>query len=141
MLIDRARIATLIPHAGAMCLLDEVECCDDAGIVCLASSHRSPDNPLRRNGRLGILCGIEYAAQAMALHAALGAPSQGTPARGYLASLRSVSFSQDRLDLVPGDLTTEASCLHRETGRAVYGFEVTDGNHCLLSGRAIVVLE
>ncbi len=141
MLIDRDRIAALIPHAGAMCLLDVVEAWDDTRIVCLTTTHRSQSNPLRRGGRLGILCGIEYAAQAMAAHAALNAQSSGRQGQGYLASLRSVTFVQDRLDLVPGALAIEATCLHRETDRAVYGFGVRNGDRSLLQGRAVVVFE
>jgi predicted hotdog family 3-hydroxylacyl-ACP dehydratase len=141
MLIDPDRIAALIPHAGAMCLLDTVEDWDDTRIVCLTTTHRSPDNPLRREGRLGILCGIEYAAQAMAVHAALNASSCDRPNVGYLASLRSVTFTQDRLDVVQGTLTVEATCVHRETGRAVYGFGVKDGERGLVQGRAVVVFE
>ena len=46
-------------------------------ISCVSRSHRAADNPLRAGGRLGIACGIEYAAQAMAVHGALiaGAPA------------------------------------------------------------------
>jgi predicted hotdog family 3-hydroxylacyl-ACP dehydratase len=45
-------IKSLIPHAGSMCLLDGVAMFDDARIVCHASSHRDPANPLRHNNQL-----------------------------------------------------------------------------------------
>jgi predicted hotdog family 3-hydroxylacyl-ACP dehydratase len=77
----------------------------------------------------------------MAVHAALTAPPSGKPGRGYLASLRSVSFHQDRLDVASGVLTIEASCLHRETGRAMYSFEIRTAGRSLLEGRAVVVIE
>lgn len=141
MLIGKAEIARLLPHAGAMCLLDSVESWDPGSIVTLATSHQSEQNPLRRNGGLGVLCGIEYAAQAMALHAALTAPPSGKPSRGYLAALRSVAFYQDRLDRIAGALTIEANCLHQETGRAMYRFGIRSAEHCVLEGRAIVVIE
>ena len=39
-----------------------------AAIRCVARGHRDADNPLRAGGELPALCGIEYAAQAMAAH-------------------------------------------------------------------------
>ena len=54
-----------------MCLLDEVLTWDATQIRCRSATHRVPDNPLRAHGRLGAVCGIEYAAQAMAVHGAL----------------------------------------------------------------------
>ena len=72
-----------------MCLLEGVVSWDDGRIECVTATHRHAANPLRRDGRLGILCGVEYAAQAMALHAALtGGGATAAPRRGYLASLR-----------------------------------------------------
>jgi predicted hotdog family 3-hydroxylacyl-ACP dehydratase len=145
MLIGRTEIAALLPHGGDMCLLDCVQAWDAVRIVCQATSHRSANNPLRRDGRLGVLAGVEYAAQAMALHAALCASGDaygaGRATRGYLASLRGVSFHQERLDLIGDALIVEADCQHREAGRAVYGFTIRAAGQCLLEGRAIVVIE
>jgi predicted hotdog family 3-hydroxylacyl-ACP dehydratase len=141
MLIDAARIARLIPHAGDMCLLDGVLSWDASRIACVTASHLQAGNPLRRAGRLGILCGVEYAAQAMALHASLpGDGETGTPRRGFLASLRAVSCHTDRLDLVPGALTVEAECLLGEAERMIYRFVVRHGDRVLLEGRAAVAL-
>src|SRR5689334_6416145 len=141
MLIDKNRIAQLIPHAGDMCLLDGVQSWDESRIRCTTSTHRSPGNPLRRDGQLGILCGIEYAAQAMAVHAALVASGSANRRRGYLASLRAVSCHTDRLDLVPGTLIVAAERLHLEANAAVYAFALQHKNQNLLEGRAVVVLE
>ena len=58
-------IASLIPHAGSMCLLDAVDTYDQQRIVCSASSHRATHNPLRHADQLSIQTGIEYAAQAV----------------------------------------------------------------------------
>ena len=80
-MLDRAAIAARIPHQGSMCLLDAVLAWDSGQIHCRASSHRQPDNPLRAAARRGAACGIEYAAQAMAVHGALLAPA-GAPPRG-----------------------------------------------------------
>ncbi len=81
LLMDRTKIATLIPHAGAMCLLDAVIAWDATTIACLASSHRTPANPLAVRGRLEAVCGVEYAAQAMALCMASWRAVGGVPLR------------------------------------------------------------
>ena len=73
--LDHAWIEQHIPHKGRMCLLDEVLSWDAAHIRCRSASHTSASNPLRLHGRLGAACGIEYAAQAMAVHGALIAAS------------------------------------------------------------------
>ena len=70
-MLDRTAIAARIPHQGDMCLLDTVRDWNASIIQCTASSHRRADNPLRNDAQLGIAAGIEYAAQAMALHGGL----------------------------------------------------------------------
>lgn len=79
LLLDRAAIAALIPHDGAMCLLDGVLAWDRTSITCAASSHRAPGNPLAAGCRLDVVCGVEYAAQAMAVHGDSLAMAAGRP--------------------------------------------------------------
>ena len=69
--LDREWIESRIPHRGSMCLLDEVVDWSAERIRCRTRTHCAADNPLRADGRLGVACGIEYAAQAMAVHGAL----------------------------------------------------------------------
>ena len=134
----RTEVARLIPHQGAMCLLDRVVACDAGSIACLSSTHRDAGNPLRRDGVLPAVCGVEYALQAMALHGAItaGAP-QGA---GFLAALSGVVMATERLDDVAGELRIDATALARESRGFIYGFEITGGGRALLSGRATVVL-
>lgn len=132
-----------IPHQGTMCLLDHVASFDSDRLVCMASSHSHGDNPLRAHGRLGAATGIEYAAQAMAVHGALLA--QGTEERprvGFLASVRSVELHVERLDDVSGALRIEAVRIHSEGNSILYGFTVhaDQGGKLLLEGRAAVIL-
>jgi predicted hotdog family 3-hydroxylacyl-ACP dehydratase len=142
MLIEKDGIARLIPHAGAMCLLDGVLSWDAARIECVSTTHLWVGNPMRRDGRIGILCGVEYAAQAMALHAALAGDDAGeTPRRGYLASLRSVCCHAGRLDTIPGRLLVEVERLLGEADRVIFGFALRHEGGALLGGRAAVVLE
>jgi predicted hotdog family 3-hydroxylacyl-ACP dehydratase len=141
-LIDKPGIGRLIPHAGEMCLLDGVLAWDEVRVRCATDSHRGSRHPLRHNGRLGILCGVEYAAQAIALHAALTAGADPTVCvrAGYLASLRGLSCHHDRLDLLPGTLIVEAERLHGEADRAIYQFALRHEDRVLLDGRAAVVM-
>jgi predicted hotdog family 3-hydroxylacyl-ACP dehydratase len=145
MLMNRAWIAARIPHQGRMCLLDAVIDYDMRSIRCRTGSHRLPDNPLRSHGRLGIACGIEYAAQAMALHGALAAGMQaqsGAAAQaGLLASVRDVRPCVLRLDDIESDLICEARHVAGDRLTALYEFELRDGERRLLSGRASVVLD
>ena len=139
--LDHAWIEEHIPHGGRMCLLDEVIAWNTERISCRSGTHRAVDHPMRAYGRLGIACGIEYAAQAMAVHGALTAPADGTPAAGFLASLRSVRFHVSRLDDVPGDLICDAARVAGDRATALYEFELRGGAVCLLQGRATVVLD
>lgn len=123
-----------------MCLLDGVEAWGQEHIQCRASSHRAPDNPLRAHGRLGAVCGIEYAAQAMAVHGALLAPADSpAPKAGFLVSVRGVQFNVARLDDINEDLTVKASCIMRDENNILYEFSVSAADRLLLAGRAAVV--
>lgn len=133
-------IAALIPHAGAMCLLDAVRFWDATTIVCTASSHRDPGNPLASAGCLDCICGIEYAAQAMAVHGGLTATGR-RPAAGYLASVRDVTCHTAQLDVLNDDLEVSATRLAGDQAAAMYGFVVRSGTATILEGRAAVVLD
>ena len=141
-------IARRIPHQGSMCLLERVTAWDSSQISCEASSHRADSNPLRAYGRLGASCGIEYAAQAMAVHGALiaqartSAAGEASPAPqiGYLASIRGVTLHVERLDDLSEILTIHAERLSGDDSTILYSFTLHAGQMLLLSGRAVVVL-
>ena len=125
-----------------MCLLDRIVRWDEQHICCLASNHRAIDNPLRANSQLGAACGIEYAAQAMAVHGALLAPADSRVIRaGYLVSVRGTHLHVARLDDIHADLTIDASCITRSENNILYQFSVSAAGQLLLEGRAAVVLD
>lgn len=140
MLIDATVIRTLIPHTGPMCLLDRVQAWDAERIRCIATSHRLPDNPMRRQGRLGIACGIEYGAQAMAVHGALTAPQGQLQQPGYLASVRDARCHAGSLEDCDDELVIDAQLLLAEGTRMIYAFSLSCGGRALIEGRAAVVL-
>ena len=139
--LDHGRIAAHIPHQGRMCLLDRVIDWTPHRIVCEAVSHIDPDHPLRDAGRLGAAVGVEYAAQAMAVHGALLARSDAAPAQGYLTSVRGLSLHVDRLDDVDGPLRVTAERQSGDARLVLYQFTLHQGDRCLLEGRASVVLD
>jgi len=137
--MSHPKLADLVPQQGAMCLLDEVLSFDERSVVCRASSHRSPDNPLRCDGRLPSIVGIEYGAQAMAAHGALRAG--GAVRGGMLAGARAVRCHARYLDEEPGSLTVRAECLVVDGARMLYAFTIQGANAELVSGRIAVVLQ
>lgn len=148
-MLNRDAIARRIPHQGSMCLLDAVLAWDGDHICCETRSHLDPFHPLRAHGRLGAACGVEYAAQAMAVHGALVTESLGNantnttskpPPGGYLASMRGVTLYVERLDTVVGPLTVNAERISGDSNTVLYGFTLQSGTRTLLDGRAAVVL-
>ncbi|NJD23822.1 MAG: 3-hydroxylacyl-ACP dehydratase [Betaproteobacteria bacterium] len=140
-MLDHAGIAARIPHAGTMCLLAAAVDWSETAISCTATSHADPANPLRAEGRLGAAAGIEYAAQAMALHGTLLAGEDGAPRQGYLASVRGVTLHVERLDDLPGPLDVRAERLSGDASNVLYEFSLSHAGCCLLEGRAAVVLD
>lgn len=134
------RLSALIPHQGAMCLLESVVRWDADGILCRARSHLAADNPLRRDGRLGAACGIEYGLQAAALHGALKGGGKQPP--GWFAALREAELLTDRLDVPEiGTLDVAATLEAGGAGGMIYRFALhaADGRP-LVRGRATVAL-
>ncbi len=136
--MTREWIEAHIPHRGRMCLLDEVLAWDSTFVRCRSATHRAADHPLRSHGRLGIACGIEYAAQAMAVHGAL---LQIDADRGFLISLRDVVFGAERLDDLESDLVCEATHLGGDAAMTLYKFSLSAADRQLLGGRAAVMLD
>jgi len=140
-----------------MCLLEEVVSWDAHRILCRAVSHRSPGNPLRSRGRLAAVCGVEYAAQAAAVHGALlqrrlslqqahlGLPAASDFERlGLLASARAVELAIDQLDGIGSDLLVHAERVHADAHGALYAFAIDSAEPTgrrLLHGRLTVLLD
>ena len=142
MQLNKKEIETLIPHSGAMNLLNGVLKWDEDHIICLANSHRSKHNPLRNENALSSVCGVEYAAQAMAVHGGLSKSDRDEePRRGYLASIKNLELLVPRLDEVESDLMIEANLLMKDTKFLIYRFRVFSEELSLLSGRAIISIK
>lgn len=142
MLIAKPALRRLIPHAGGMCLLDGVLAWDDATIICISTSHRDPAHPLRRDGQLQAIHAIEYAAQALAVHGGLRARAAGAVAPpAYLAALRAVRLTADRLDTLPDPLIVRASRQLEQAGNYIYDTELSAAGSVILTARITVMVQ
>lgn len=139
-ILPKSDWSALIPHAGAMCLIDEVVAWDEAAIHARARSHVRDDNPLRSDGQLRALHLAEYGAQAMAIHGGLLARAQGAVAApGYLVSLRDVELAVARIDDIDDALDVHAQRLLAGDGHWQYEFRIEHAGRVLARGRAAVI--
>ena len=141
-LLHRDDIAALVPHAGAMCLWDEVLAWNDTTIHLRAHNHRDPAHPLRSNGALRALHLCEYGAQAMAVHGGLLARQGGGQAPpGMLVALRGIEVHVVRIDDLPGPIECEAEAIVRSDNAQQYAFRISHAGILLAEGRAAVMLQ
>jgi predicted hotdog family 3-hydroxylacyl-ACP dehydratase len=148
--LDHAAIEALVPHRGAMCLLERMLSWSETRIECAAVNHRDPTHPLRTHGGLLASAAIEYAAQAAALHGALGARGASEPAApGQLASARDVRLAVWRLDTLPvvpaaagpDELRVIAIRQAGDATRLLYAFTVGHAGREIAAGRLAVFLQ
>ena len=132
--LDHAAIAARLPHTGRMCLLDRVLQWDEHRIRCSAVSHRDADNPLREGAGLATLAGIEYAAQAAAVHGAL-LRGETLPRSGVLASLKNVIATRPWMHEIVEDIVSEANLLHSDPAGGIFAFAVFASEERILSGQ------
>jgi predicted hotdog family 3-hydroxylacyl-ACP dehydratase len=122
-----------------MCLLDRVGAWDKGSITCIARSHRDPANPLRNEGVVPGVCGVEYCLQASAVHGALNSGERQRVA--YLVRLGDVSILVESLDGLGEEIVVRAELVHSLPGGRSYNFSLCGGDDALaISGRATIAL-
>ena len=140
-MLAKADWGHLIPHQGAMCLLDTVVAWTADSIHARSDSHRRTDNPLRSDDVLRAVHLCEYGAQAMAVHGALLAREAGqVAAPGFLVSLRAVTFSLARIDDLDGPLDVRGDRLLGSDTSWQYAFRIEHSGIEIAAGRAAVML-
>jgi len=137
-LVISSNIEELIPHKGLMCLLDKIENWDENEILCTAISHLNPNNPLKIKGKLHIIHGLEYAAQAMAVHGKLLNPKSAR-LPGLLAGTRDLKLSGNFLDNIKEPLRIHARSLVITNYGLGYSFSVSTNKKELLSGECTII--
>jgi predicted hotdog family 3-hydroxylacyl-ACP dehydratase len=153
--IENSELRTMLPHAGAMCLLERVVRCNATEIECVAISHRQSNNPLRFNNELPAHVGVEYCAQAIAIHGYVtsfvtkassavqssAAVAQASPRHGYLAVILNTHWHIARLDECHDVLQVIATKQTTLQQGVSYSFAIKHQGHEVLTGQAIVALE
>ena len=132
-----------MPHAGAMCLLDEVIDWQHDRIHCRSRLRSLDSHPLAEGGVLPLTALVEYAAQATAAHGTLlaRASSNGAGAAkpGRLVGLRDIEFTADREPLTASTtLDVHAERLMADAGGSIYAFRVVEAGSDLARGRVAI---
>ncbi|MDO3387816.1 hypothetical protein QWI17_18375 [Gilvimarinus sp. SDUM040013] len=131
------RIEQLLPHAPPMVLIDSIIEHSDAHIVCQTNSHLDGDNPLRSDGVMSVFVGIEYAAQAMAIHTRLcsqGA-SPNTPRKGVIAVASKLTAHTQQLDDFPQPLQVRTDIIAQTADSSLCSFAISAGAQTVLEGQ------
>lgn len=148
------QIRKFLPHAGAMCLLDNVQHYDAQVLTAELSLQVNSEHPLVSSSmvtldhqpRLHAVHVVEYAAQAAGLHIALQAvDASATPASGVIAMLKKITTNQEFLCGSVGvsvyELTVQL--LLSQAGSWIYQFAVSEPGalpaDVVMSGRFTVV--
>lgn len=145
-IVEKSELAALLPHANGMVLLDTVRAWDGESIECLALSHVSADNPLAIDGRVSVYAGVEYAAQAMALHNALLASQRASsekaehPRQGVVAVVSKLKSSIGFLSDCADQLQIKVALVESAGDSSMYDFELLQNETLCLSGRLLVLL-
>lgn len=137
MLMDRARIAALIPHGDAMCMLDEIIAWDETRIHGRSHNVATSTNPLFENGRLDTVLLLEYGAQAAAVHSALLHSKLGESRPAYIGAVKDVELFAAMADNSTA-LDLHLQCLLSSSQGAIYELLAQQADTTLLRGRLIL---
>ncbi|MEJ2456470.1 MAG: phosphotransferase [Candidatus Thiodiazotropha sp.] len=141
-MITTEALCELMPHAGSMCLIQELVSWDKEQIVCRTRSHLSAQNPLRSGGRLNAIHAIEYGAQAIGLHGGLLAKQSGeNPGSGLLVGLRQIRLHRTRLDDTTDPLLIHARRLLADSRNLLYAFAIHLNQEPVAEGRAAIITQ
>lgn len=135
--MNQEDIAKLIPHTGNMCLLEKIINWNETTLKAQTYTHLKLDNPLRTNDKLKSIHGIEYAAQAMAVHGAL---LDKKCQNGYIGSIRNVVVNEAYLPTRKSPLDIHVQALMRSKQGFIYNFSLQCTNQLIISGKITIFL-
>ena len=141
--LNRQEIEQRLPHAGKMSLLDTITHADQLTLSASAVSHLNNDNPLRLNNKLSSINGIEYAAQAMAIHGFLLSELKHTEASAqtaYIATVRNIDIVSPFFPENESVIKIEVEQLMSDTNGFTYQFHISGGKKVFISGKITVFL-
>lgn len=135
---DQITIADLVPHAGAMVLLDEVISYGAEHIHCRTQLQDLHQHPLAQSGVLPATALAELAGQAMAVHGSLIDSAARTPRAGQLVALARLELHIDAINQALM-LDIHAQWLAGDERGTAYEFQVKNGDLLLAAGRATIM--
>ena len=130
-------VRSLLPHSGAMVLLDRVVAIEDDRLSAEVSIR--PDSLFYRAGGVGAWVGMEYMAQAIAAYVGHLAQARGEPVKvGFLLGLRRYECSRPVFER-GSVLRVHVKCiLHSENGLGSFDCYIEDANEKLASATVTV---
>lgn len=138
-MIGQEDISALIPHGSGMSLIDEIVEWDQQSLVARTMSHTVPGNPLRGSEYLHSVHSIEYAAQCMAVHAALNEEG-GVGRPMVVGALKHVHLSDVSLSALPSALVIHVQLVMAGNTGAIYDFSVQHLDATVASGRVTLLV-
>lgn len=140
-ILNHNEIEQRLPHSDNMSLLNEIIQFDKQSLTALAISHLDANNPLWQNGRINTVNGIEYAAQAMAVHGSLLSEKlSATPLTGYIATVRNIIIKVPQLPIEKTPLLINVEQLMSNEDGFTYQFHISCAQQSLILGRITVFL-
>ena len=152
---SREEISIYLPHKGTMMLIDKIESFTENEIIAKSINHLDINHPLLKENRLGLAIGIEYAAQASAIHSRINAevniqnidkhlPNVQTSLApiipGKLVSVREINCFSKYLNIPKTSLIISAKQEQVSAQALIYSFLVANENQKLISGRLMIHL-
>lgn len=122
-----------------MSLIDEIVEWDQQSLAARTMSHTAPDNPLRGSEDLHCVHSIEYAAQCMAVHAALN-EGVGVGRPMVVGALKNVHLSDVRLSALSSALVIQVHRVMAGNTGAIYDFSVQHLDATVASGRVTLLV-
>ncbi len=138
---DRATIASLIPHQGNMCLIDEVLRWDAQCIHAKSTTLHQRFNPLLHNGELHCVVLVEYAAQVAAVHAALAGTGMNRERAAVVGAVKQLQLHTPLVSPVLTEITLEAHCILNNSDGAIYQLAALGEGEVLMQARVVLVLQ
>lgn len=135
--LSRKAIEERLPHAGSMCLLDEITAVNKQTLTACAISHQDKLNPLMLDGKIATINGVEYAAQAMAVHGSF--LSEKTQS-GYIATVRNIELFTPYLPQNNLPLIINVEQLMSDKNGFTYQFQIQCKQQNIISGKITIFL-
>ncbi|MBU2885728.1 hypothetical protein KO507_08135 [Gilvimarinus agarilyticus] len=137
-----ANIEQLLPHAPPMVLLDSIIEHSETHILCQSNSHLAPDNPLRTGDTLSVYAGIEYAAQAMAVHTRLSGQNtaDAAPRKGVIAVASKLQAAVKTLDAIHYPLDIRTDIIAQTADSTLCSFTLEAKGTVILQGQLTAML-